>query len=72
MTDLLVKAVTSAATRSEEVQNQLAATLLAELEILDWDRQLAADDAEGKLDFLLAETRAAVRSGETRPVPSAK
>ena len=72
MTDLLEKAVTSAATRSVEEQNRLAATLLAELEMLDWDRQLAADDAEGKLDFLIEETRAAVRSGETHPVPSAK
>jgi hypothetical protein len=72
MTDLLEKAVTSAAARSEEVQNRLAATLLAELEMLDWDRQLAADDAGGKLDFLLEEARAAVRSKETRAVPSAE
>ncbi len=72
MTDLLEKAMTSAATRSDEVQNRLAATLLAELEMLDWDRQLAADDAEGKLDFLLEEARAAVRGKETRAVPSAK
>ncbi len=72
MTDLLEKAITSAATRSEEVQNRLAATLLAELEMLDWDWQLAADDAEGKLDFLLEEARAAVQSKATRATPSAK
>ena len=72
MTDLLERAVTSAATRTEEEQNRLAATLLAELETLDWDRRLAADDASGKLDFLIEETRAAVRGGETRPIPSAK
>ena len=72
MTDLLEKAVTSAAARSEDEQNRLAATLLAELEMLDWDRRIATDDAQGKLDFLLAETRAAVRAKETRPVPSAK
>jgi hypothetical protein len=71
MTDLLEKAVSAATLRSEEEQNRLAETLLAELEMLDWTRKLEADAESGKLDFLVEEARAAVRTETTRPAPSA-
>jgi len=33
-----------------------------------WDRQIEADSAAGKLDFLADEARAEHRTGKTRPL----
>jgi hypothetical protein len=33
-----------------------------------WDRQIEADSAAGKLDFLADEARAEHRAGKTRPL----
>ena len=35
----------------------------------DWDRQITADAAAGKLDFLTRQAEAAKRKGQLRPLP---
>jgi hypothetical protein len=35
----------------------------------DWDRQISADVASGKLDFLVREASEAKRSGKLKPLP---
>jgi hypothetical protein len=35
----------------------------------DWDRQITADAASGKLDFLTRQAKAAKRSGKLRSLP---
>jgi len=39
-----------------------------EREWLAWDRQIEADSASGKLDFLLEEARQEKRQGRLRPL----
>ena len=35
----------------------------------DWDRQITADAASGKLDFMTRQAEAARRKGSLRPLP---
>ncbi len=35
---------------------------------IEWERQIEADSAEGKLDFLIEEAAQAEQRGETRPL----
>ncbi len=36
----------------------------------DWDKQISADAASGKLDFLAEQARRAKRKGKLKPLPS--
>jgi hypothetical protein len=42
---------------------------LAQFDEDDWDRQISADAASGKLNFMEDEARRAQRDGKLRPLP---
>ena len=64
-----------------EIQQAIASLSEAEREELrlwldayeedDWDRQITADAAAGKLDFMTRQAEAAKRKGQLRPLPGA-
>ena len=50
-------------------QQERVIAFVHSLEYDDWDREIAADDSGGKLDFLKAQARKAVRSKTLKPLP---
>jgi YD repeat-containing protein len=50
-------------------EQKLVAEFVHSLEYDSWDREIAAHDAAGKLDFLKEEARAAKRQGLLKPIP---
>lgn len=65
-------------TRVEELQSQIESLRDDEFAVLHkwmgerdwqkWDKQIEADSASGKLDFLIAEASEALRKGNARPL----
>ena len=43
-------------------------TFLDELEAAEWDKQLEADQREGRLDKLIAEIKADIDAGNIKPL----
>jgi phage shock protein A len=41
---------------------------LDELEADDWDKQIAQDQAEGRLDALIADVKAEIKAGKIKPL----
>lgn len=65
-------------TRVEELQSQIESLPDEDFRVLHkwmserdwdkWDKQIEADSASGKLDFLIAEASDALRKGNARPL----
>ena len=53
---------------SPEEYCELMAALRPPLEDDEWDKQMKADFASGKMDWLAKETDAAIREGKTIPL----
>jgi len=63
--------IQEAIARLSETEREELRLWLETYEEDDWDRQITADAASGKLDLLTRQAKAAKRSGKLRPLPGA-
>ena len=52
----------------EKEREELAATLLSEMDAQGWDRHVDADAKAGKLDALIKQAKNSHRTGRTTPL----
>jgi len=64
-----VAEIQEAIARLNETEREELRLWLDNYEEDDWDRQITADAASGKLDFLKKQATAAKKQGKLRPLP---
>jgi hypothetical protein len=67
MTQLLEKAISKVKELSSAEQDAMAAVILAELEHVEWDRQIEQDSKAGRFDKLIKKLREDIADGRSEP-----
>jgi muramidase (phage lysozyme) len=68
MTQLLEEAILKIKQLNSAQQDAMAAVILAELDHVEWDRQIEQDLKAGKLDHLIRKVRDDIARGRGQPL----
>ncbi len=68
MTQLLEQAISKVKALSSDEQDAMAAVILAELEHIEWDRQIEQDLKAGRFDKLVEKLREDIAAGKCQPL----